>query len=88
MDEWPLGCRSTHVGYSFLRLGLNGSFWSRRQLKNRSLLIFGQECQKHDLAVRKLQRIVMGRDLFLVDLPKDRGGVVEYFIPPTEQTAS
>jgi hypothetical protein len=56
-------------------------------LQNRSLLTFIQTCQEHDLAVRKLQRIVMRRHLFLVNLPKDRGVVVDYFVPPTEQTA-
>ena len=34
-----------------------------------------------------LQRIVMGRNLVFVDLSKDRGVVVDGFIPPTEQTS-
>jgi hypothetical protein len=53
-------------------------------LQNRSVLAFIQECQEHDLAVRKLQTIVMRHHRFLIDLPKDRGVVLDYFIPPTE----
>jgi hypothetical protein len=34
------------------------------------LLTLTQECQGHDLAVRKFQRIVMGRHPVFVDLPK------------------
>jgi hypothetical protein len=49
-------------------------------LQNRSLLTFIQTCQEHDLAVWKLQRIVMRRHLVLVNL-------VDYFVSPTEQTA-
>jgi len=41
-------------------------------LKNRNLLTFTQRCQEHNLAVRKFQRIVMRRDLFSIDLSKDR----------------
>jgi hypothetical protein len=58
--------RSGNVGYPPLGRRLTGSLWLRRQLKNRSLLTFTQECQGHDLAVRKFQRIVMGRHLFLL----------------------
>jgi hypothetical protein len=56
-------------------------------LQNRSLLTFIQTRQEHDLAVWKLQRIVMRRHLVLVNLSKDRGVVVDYFVSPTEQTA-
>jgi hypothetical protein len=37
------------------------------------LLTLTQESQRHDLAVRKFQRIVVGRHPVFVDLPKDRG---------------
>jgi hypothetical protein len=68
-----------------LGFNLSDSLWLRRQLKNHSLLILTQACQKHNLAVGKFQRIVMSRDLFFVDLPKDRRLVLDYFIPPTQQ---
>ena len=64
--------RSAHVGYSLLGFNLNGSPWLRRQLKNRSLLIFTQTCQEHDLVIRKFQRIVMSGEPVFVDLPKNR----------------
>ena len=44
------------------------------------MLILIQECQEHDPAVRKFQRIVMGSDPFFVDLPKDRYLMLDYFI--------
>jgi hypothetical protein len=47
------------------------------------LLTFAQARQEHDLAVWKLQRIVMGRWPVLVNLPKDGGPVIDYLIPPT-----
>jgi hypothetical protein len=51
------------------------------------LLTFKQECQEHNPAVRKFQRIVMSVDLFFVDLPKDCRLVIDYFIPPRKQTS-
>jgi hypothetical protein len=74
---------SAHVGCTLLSFGLNGSFWFSRQLNNRSLLPLMQKCQEHDSAVRKLQRIVMGGDLFFVDLAKDCSLVADHSIPPT-----
>jgi len=47
------------------------------------LLILIQECQEHDPAVWKFQRIVMSSDPFFVDLPKDRCLMVDYFIAPS-----
>jgi hypothetical protein len=41
-----------------------------------------QECQEHDLAVGKFQRIVMSDGSVFVDLPKDRGLVVDYIVVP------
>jgi hypothetical protein len=49
----------SRVSYAFLGLGITCSLGFGRQLKNRSTLILHQRCQKHDLPVRKLQRIVM-----------------------------
>jgi hypothetical protein len=41
------------------------------------LLTLAQERQEYDLAIRKLQRIVMGGDLVFVDLPKDRSLILD-----------
>jgi len=38
---------------------------------------FTQESQKHDLAIRKFQCIVMSGDFFFVDLPKDRRVILD-----------
>jgi hypothetical protein len=64
-------------------LGFNGSLWFCRQLQNRGLLALTQCCQQHDPAIRKFQRVVMRRNLFLVDLPKDRGLMLDYLIVPS-----
>jgi hypothetical protein len=50
------------------------------------LLTFKQECQEHDPAVRKFQRIVMGGDLFFVDLPKDCRLVFDRTVVPRPQS--
>ena len=65
-----------------LGLSFNSSLWLRRQLQNRRLLASKQSCKKHDPAIGKFQRIVMHRDLVLVDLPKDRCLMLDYFIAP------
>jgi hypothetical protein len=65
---------------------LNSSLGFRRQLKNRSLLTFSHTVQERDLTVWKFQRIMMSRDLFLVDLPKDRRPVPDHLISPTKDT--
>jgi len=67
---------------SFNGLSFNGSVWFRRQLQNGRLLALTQSCQERHPAIRKFQGIVMHRDLVLVDLPKDRCLVVDYFIAP------
>jgi hypothetical protein len=64
----PLG----YVSHAPLGLSFNGGLWLRWQLQNRGLLALTQCRQQHNAAVWKLQRIVMGRDLVFVDLPKDR----------------
>ncbi len=55
-----------------LALRFNSSLWFDRQLKHCCPLTLAQECQEHDRAVRKSQRIVMGGRPLLVDLPEDR----------------
>src|SRR5262249_25159744 len=75
-----------HVARPPLSFSLDANLWLRWQLKNRGLLTLTQRCQQHDLAVGKLQRIMMSRDLFLVDLPKDRRLVPNHLISPTKDT--
>src|SRR6516165_8582054 len=53
-----------------LGLSFNGNLWFCRQLQNGRLLALTRSCEKHDPAIRKFQRIVMRRDLVLVNLPK------------------
>jgi hypothetical protein len=73
------------VSHAPLGLSFSGSLWFCRQLQNRGLLAPTQCCQQHDSAIRKLQRIVMHRDLIFIDLPKDRCLMVDYFVAPSYQ---
>jgi hypothetical protein len=82
-----VGCeRSARECSPLLGLSFDDSLWLGRQLKNGSLLTLAQECQGHDLAVRKFQRIVMGCHPFFVDLPKDRCLVIDHCPTPSQQT--
>ena len=74
-----------YVRHAPLGLSFNGSLWFRRQLQNGRLLALTQSCQERDPAVRKFQRIVMRRDFVFVDLPKDRGLMLDYFIARSHQ---
>jgi hypothetical protein len=75
---------STDVGRSLLGRRFNRSLWLGRQLKNRRLLTPTENRQHPDLAVRKFHRIVMGRYLFFVDLPKDRRLVIDHSVAPAQ----
>ena len=90
MDEWlQRYCwrdQSTHKCDPSLSFKLNSCLRLRRQLKNCSFLTFYHTVQEHDLTVWKFQRIMMSRDLFLVDLPKDRRLVPDHLISPTKDT--
>jgi hypothetical protein len=79
--------RSAYVSHAPLGLGFNGSFWFRRQLKNRRLLTLIQCGQENDLAVRKFQSVVMGRDLVFVDLPKGRRLMLDCTVVPRPQSS-
>jgi hypothetical protein len=70
-----------------LGFDLNRSPWLRWQLENGSFLTFSQACQEHNLAVWKLQCIVMGGDLVFVDLPKDRGFLLDCTLVPRPQSS-
>jgi hypothetical protein len=77
---------SADVDHPLLGYRLGGSLWLSGQLKNRGLLTLTKERQQQDLAVGKFERIVMGRCLFFVDLPKNRCSVVEQIFPPPQWT--
>jgi hypothetical protein len=77
--------RLSRVGGPLLSLSLNGSLRLRRQLKNRGLLTFLEECQEHDPAIWEFKRVVMCGDLVFVDLPKDCRAVVYRFAAPGEK---
>jgi hypothetical protein len=52
----------------------------RRKLENRCFLTFKHVSQQHGLPVWKLQGIMMGSRVVLVNLPKDYAPVIEH--PP------
>jgi hypothetical protein len=64
---------------------LSGSLWGGWQLKNCSLLTSTEVSQEYDPAVWKFERIVMCPLLFFVDLPKDRGLMIDRLILPRPQ---
>ena len=78
-------CNSTDVRNPFLGLRLGRGRRLHRKLEHRCFLTFKQVGQQYHLALRKFQRIVMRSRVVLVDLPKDRGGVIEGTRFPTEQ---
>ena len=63
-----------------LGFNLDCSRWLHRQLKNCSFLTFCHTVQERYLTVWKFQRIMMSRNLFLVDLPKDCRLVPDHLI--------
>ena len=71
------------VGRLSRDLSLNAG---RRQLKHGGSLTFCQRRQQHDLAIRELQRIVIGEWIVLIDAPEDRGFLVDPFLVPGPQT--
>jgi hypothetical protein len=70
-----------------LGLSFNSGLWLRWQLQNRGLLALTQCCQEHNPAIWKFQRIVMRRNLILVDLPKDRCLMLDHFTAPGNQAS-
>jgi hypothetical protein len=60
----------------------------RRKLENRCILTFKHVSQQHGLPVWKLQGIMMGSRVVLVNLPKDCGPVIEHLRHPAEQPAA
>jgi hypothetical protein len=70
-----------------LGFNLDSSPWLRRQLQYRRLLTLAERCQKHDLAIWKFQRIVMCCQSVFVDLPKDRGLMLDRIVVPRPQSS-
>ena len=65
-------CDSTYVRDPFLGLRLGCGSGLRRKLEHCCFLTFNHVRQEHDLPVWKLQRIMMGSRVVLIDLPEDR----------------
>ena len=65
-------CKSTDVSNPFLGFYFSRGDGLRWKLEHRCLLPFKHVRQEHDLPIWKLQRIMMGSRVVLIDLPEDR----------------
>ena len=81
-------CKSTDVWNPFLGFHFRRCSRLRRKLENRRPLTFDQVIQQHHLPVWKLQRIMMGVWVVLVDLSKDSRRVIDHFHLPPKPPAS
>src|SRR5216684_523281 len=79
--------RSTHIGDTLLGFRFGGRLGPHRELKHRRLLVNRDGCQKHQVAVGKLERVVMDIQDLLVDLPENRGVVANRLAPPAQKDA-
>src|SRR3974377_2377591 len=77
VHDWPPACRaaialktSAHVGCAPLGFRFRGGLWFGRQLENCRLLTLTQRRQEHDLAIGKLQSVVMSGSFFFVHFPQ------------------
>jgi hypothetical protein len=93
VHNWPPAFRaaialkiSAHVGCAPLGFRFRGGLWFSRQLENCGLLTLTQRRQEHDLAIWKLEGIVMSGNFFFVDLPKDRCSMIYNSVSPNEQS--
>src|SRR5262249_53330643 len=77
----------TYVGDTLLGFCLGGCLGPRGELKHRRLLASRNSCQKHHAAVGELERVVMGIQDLLVDLPENRGVVANRLAPPAQEVA-
>jgi hypothetical protein len=80
-------CKSTDVRNPLLSFYLSRRARLRRKLEHRCFLTCKHVGQQRDLPIGKFQRIMMRSRVSLVDLPKDRGRVIERTRFPTEQAA-
>jgi len=72
---------SPDEGDPTLGLSLNRRSRPGWQLEDCSLLTLSQRCQEDNVAVRKFQRIVMGSELVMINLPEDRCLVFDCLVP-------
>src|SRR4029077_9261410 len=80
-------CNSTDVSNPLLGFYFSRGDGLRWKLEHRCFLTHQQVSQQYLLPVGKFQRIMMCSRVLLVDLPKDRGRVIEGTRFPTEQAA-
>jgi hypothetical protein len=80
-------CKSTDVRNPLLGFNLSRRARLRRKLEHRCFLTCKHVGQQRDLPIGKFQRIMMRSRVLLVDLPKDRGRVIERTRFPIEQAA-
>src|SRR4029077_7798582 len=66
---------SANVGAALLGLCLGSGLGLRGEREDSCVLPFIESRQQHDLAIRELERIMIGVKSALVDLTKDRNGV-------------
>ena len=66
---------SANVGAALLGLCLGSGLGLRGEREDSCVLPFIEPRQQHDLAIRELERIMIGVKRALVDLAKDRNGV-------------
>src|SRR5215813_1208202 len=66
---------SANVGAALLDLCLGSGLGLRGEREDSCVLPFIEPRQQHDLAIRELERIMIGVKRALVDLAKDRNGV-------------
>src|SRR5258708_19142409 len=78
---------STHIGDTLLGFRFGRRLGPRGELKHRRLLANRDGCQKHQVAVGKLERVVMDIQDLLVDLPENRGVVANRLAPPAQEVA-
>jgi len=68
---------SADVGDALLGLRLSSGLGMRGKREDRCVLPFIESRQQHDLAIGELKRVMIGVKRALVDLAKDRNGVVD-----------
>ena len=68
---------SADVGDALLGLRLSSGLGMRGKREDRCVLPFIESRQQHDLAIGELKRVMIGVKRALIDLAKDRNGVVD-----------
>src|SRR3984893_4305937 len=81
----PADCESADVCDPFLGLCLGCGSRLCWKLEHRCFLPFKHVRQEHDLPIWKLQRIMMGSRVVLIDLPEDRRRMGDHIRLPAKQ---